>query len=136
MAAADIRKLHVLVVEDQVFVRNIIKEALIVKETGQNSSAANGYEALAVLQETERKVDVILLDLEMPRMNGYEFIKKLRDELSPPLSKTPVIVISGHSDKEALDRVSKLGIDLFLLKPITADQVETRINAAIRQNPD
>jgi DNA-binding NarL/FixJ family response regulator len=47
-----------------------------------------------------------------------------------------VIVISGHSDKEALDRVRKLGIDLFLLKPITPDQVETRINAAIRQKSD
>ena len=81
-------------------------------------------------------MDVIFLGLEMPRMNGYEFIKKLRSELSPPLSKTPVIAISGHSDKEALDRVSKLGIDLFLLKPITPDQVETRINAAIRQKSD
>ena len=47
-----------------------------------------------------------------------------------------MIVISGHSDKEALDRVSKLGIDLFLLKPITPYQVETRINAAIRQKSD
>ena len=116
--------------------RNAIKDALTVKETGQISSAVNGYEALAVLQQTERKVDVTLLDLEMPRMNGYEFIKKLRSELSPPLSKIPVIVISGHSDKEVLDRVSKLGIDLFLLKPITPYQVETRINAAIRQKSD
>ena len=88
MDAIDIRKLYVLVVEDQLFVRNAIKEALTVKETGQISSAGNGYEALAVLQQTERKVDVALLDLEMPRMNGYEFIKKLRSELSPPLSKT------------------------------------------------
>jgi CheY-like chemotaxis protein len=88
MDAIDIRKLYVPVVEDQLFVRNAIKEALTVKETGQISSAGNGYEALAVLQQTERKVDVALLDLEMPRMNGYEFIKKLRSELSPPLSKT------------------------------------------------
>jgi CheY-like chemotaxis protein len=91
-------KLHVLVVEDQLFVRNMIKDALTVKGTGWISSAGNGYEALSALQEVERKVDVILLDLNMPRMNGYEFIKKLHNELSPPLSETPVIVISGHSD--------------------------------------
>ena len=66
-------------------------------------------------------------------MNGYDFIDKLRNELSPPLSETPVIVISGHSDKESLDRVKKMGVDLFLLKPITPDHVETRINAAMRR---
>ena len=55
---------------------------------------------------------------------------KLRNELSPPLSETPVIVISGH--REALDKVNKLGVSLFLLKPITADHVVTRINAAMR----
>ena len=133
MAAIELSKLHVLVVEDQLFVRNVIKEALTVKDAGQISSATNGYEALAALQAAERKVDVILLDLEMPRMNGYEFIEKLRNELSPPLSETPVIVISGHSDKESLDRVKKMGVDLFLLKPITPDHVETRINAAMRR---
>ena len=133
MAAVDMSKLHVLVVEDEIFVRHVIEEALKQNETGQISSAANGYEALTVLQEAERKVDVILLDLNMPRMNGFEFIKKLRNELSPLLSKTPVIVISGRSDSEAHEKLEKLGVDLFLLKPITADHVVTRINAAMRR---
>ncbi|MDP6574402.1 MAG: response regulator [Rhodospirillales bacterium] len=133
MAAVDMSKLHVLVVEDQIYVRNIIKEALTVRNTGKISAVANGYEALATLQNAERKVDVILLDLVMPRLNGYDFIKKLRNELPPSLSGTPVIVISGLRDKEALDKVKKLGIDLFLLKPITADHLVTRISAAMRR---
>ena len=78
MAAVDMSKLHVLVVEDQLFVRNVIKEALRERKTGRISSAADGYEALTALQEAERKVDVILLDLEMPKLNGVEFLKKLR----------------------------------------------------------
>ena len=136
MAAVDISKLHILVVDDDVFARDLIIRILKEIDTGQISSADNGYEALTVLQEDQWRVDVILLDLEMPRMNGYEFIKKLRNEFEPPLSETPVIVISGHSDKQALDRTNELGVGLFLLKPITIDQVVTRINAAMRQKSD
>ena len=66
-------------------------------------------------------------------MNGFEFLKRLHEELGPPLSNTPVIVISGYSEKKSPDRAMKLGVRLFLLKPITADQLKTRINEAIRQ---
>ena len=69
----------------------------------------------------------------MPRLNGFGFIEKLHTELLPPLSKTPVIVISGHSNKVALDKVKELGVDLFLLKPISTHQVVTRINSVMRQ---
>ncbi len=132
MATVEISKLHILVVDDEVFARDLIIRILKEIGAGQISSAENGYEALTILQEVQWRVDVILLDLEMPRMNGYEFIKKLRNELLPPLSDTPVIIISGHSDKQALDKANKLGVGLFLLKPITIDQVVTRINAAMR----
>ena len=133
MAEVDISKLHILVVEDETYTREVITRVLKGIGTGKISSAENGWKALVILQEAEWQVDVILLDLQMRRVNGYEFIKKLHDEFEPPLSDTPVIVISGHSEKKALDRAKGLGVGLFLLKPITADQVTTRINAAVRQ---
>ena len=100
--------------------------------TGKISSAVDGSAALIFLEKAQPKVDVILLDLEMPRLDGYEFIKTLRNELLLPLSETPVIVVSGHSEKEALDRVHELGVSLFLLKPINPHQLVTRITAAVR----
>ena len=136
MTAVDISKLHVLVVEDEPFARNLMKRVLEELGTEQISFASNGFEALSVLQEAEPKVDVILLDLEMPKLNGFGFIEKLHNELLPPLSKTPVIVISGHSNKEALDKVRELGVDLFLLKPISTHQVVTRINSEMRQKTE
>ena len=132
MPQVDMRKLHVLVVEDQEYVRHVITEILKEKGTGLVSAARDGYEALRALRQAEQKVDVILLDLEMPRLNGFDFIKKLRDDSSSLISKTPVVVITGLSHREALDRVGELGVKLFLIKPITADQVITRINAAMR----
>ena len=132
MVKIDISKLHVLVVDDDIVVRDLIIRMLKDIGTGQISSADNGYDALDALQSVHPKVDVILLDLEMPKMNGFTFIKKLRGDLMPPLSDTPVIVISGHSDKTVLDKAQKLGVGLFMLKPITPEQLVTRINAAMR----
>ena len=63
MTAVDISKLHVLVVEDEPFARNLMKRVLGELGTEQISFATNGYEALSVLQEAEQKVDVILLNL-------------------------------------------------------------------------
>ncbi len=132
MAEVDLSKLHILVVEDEKYTREVMTKVLKGIGAGKISSAKDGYKALAILQEAKWQVDVILLDLQMPRVNGYEFLKKLHDELLPPLSDTPVVVISGHSEKKALDRARGLGVGLFLLKPISPDQVVTRINAAVR----
>ena len=136
MAAVDISNLHILVVEDDFFTREVTIKTLEGIGARQISSADNGRKALTILQEAERPVDVIFLDLEMPKLNGYEFIKKLHDEFEPPLSDTPVIVVSGHSEKRDLDRVRGLGVGLFLLKPITAKQALTRINAAVRHKSE
>ena len=123
MSAVDISKLHILVVEDEIYSREIMTRVLKGIGTGKISSAKDGWKALAILQDAQWRVDVILLDLQMPRVNGYEFIKKLHDEFEPPLSDTPVIVISGHSETTALDRARELGAGWFLLKPITTAQV-------------
>ncbi len=136
MAAVDISMLRILVVEDDLFTREVTIKTLEGIGARQISSASDGRKALTILQEAEWPEDVILLDLEMPRLNGYEFIKKLRNEFEPPLSDTPVIVVSGHSEKKDLDRVRGLGVGLFLLKPITAKQALTRVNAAVRHKSE
>ena len=132
MAETDISSLHILVVDDDIIIRDLTRRILEELGAFRISSAENGYDALVVLEKAQPKVDVILLDLEMPRMSGFEFIKRLKSELLPPLSNTPVIVISGHSEKESLDRAHELGVSLFLLKPITPEQLTTRIKAALR----
>ena len=132
MGVVDISTLHILVVDDDVIVRDLIIRMLKEMETRQISTAQHGYDALGILEEAQPKVDVILLDLEMPRMSGLEFIKRLHGDLLPPLSNTPVIIISGHSEKETLDKAHKMGVGLFMLKPITPEQLVTRINAALR----
>ena len=132
MAQVDMSKLHLLVVDDVLYTRQLITRVLNEVNTGMISNAADGYEALAVIREEKWQVDAVLLDLEMPKMNGYAFIEKMRSELEPPLSETPIIVISGHSDDEAITALHELGITLFLLKPISKAQLVSRVYSAVK----
>jgi len=60
--------------------------------------------------------DIILLDLEMPRMDGFEFLERLR--ASPGHAETPVIVCTGREDVKAIDRAYELGATSFVVKPL------------------
>ena len=102
MAQVEMSNLHLLVVDDESYTRDLIARVLHEVNTGKISTAADGYEALAVMREERWLVDAVLLDLEMPNMNGYAFVEKMRSELEPPLSETPIIIISGHSDEKAI----------------------------------
>ncbi len=132
MAAVEMIRLHLLVVDDESFTRNLIERLLKEVDTGKISTAADGYEALAVMREEKWHVDAVLLDLKMPNMNGFAFIEKMRSEFKPPLSETPIIVISGLSDEKAISAVQELGVKLFLLKPISKTELVSRVYSAVK----
>ena len=64
----------------------------------------------------------------MPKMNGFDFLERMQIDLMPPHLTTPVIIISGLSNKTAFEKAEELGINLFLLKPIIIEHLEIRIN--------
>lgn len=103
----------VLVVDDDPLQREIIAEKL--KYGGYAVvAAADGSEAWEILQTSE--VDLVISDLEMPNMNGYQLIDRIRD--SRTLSKLPIVVITGSEDVDACDRAFTAGATSFLPKPI------------------
>lgn len=83
----------------------------------------SGGSALDLL--TAETFDVILLDILMPGMDGFEVLRILQADAR--LSKLPVIVISALDDPEGEDRCSKLGARAFLTKPVDADLLNARI---------
>jgi CheY-like chemotaxis protein len=106
----------VLIVEDDLAAREPLEE-LLRQEGLDVQLASDGAEAHEHLRGGVRPC-VILLDLLMPGMNGYEFrAEQMRD---PALAKIPVVVLSGDAfiDEKAL----QLGIDDYLRKPVDADQ--------------
>ena len=114
------RALNILLVEDdevdvmnveRAFERNKMKSALFV--------AGNGLEALALLRSNKvpKERRLILLDLNMPKMNGIEFLEELRRD--PELSSTPVVVLTtSNDDQDKLDAYY-FNVAGYLLKPVT-----------------
>lgn len=118
-------KLNILVVEDDVPVRNLITTTLKAHDY-KHIAAANGNEAIR--QASTCNPDIVLLDLGLPDMDGVEVIKKIRT-----WSNMPIIVISARSEDsdkiEALDN----GADDYLTKPFSVEELLARLRVTSRR---
>lgn len=100
---------------------------LILRKAGFNViGALNGREAL--MKASETAPDVILLDLHMPEMDGWEVIGKLRT-----MTNVPVLIVSANALEDSIVRAFDLGADDYVTKPFTAKEVVARVQAALRR---
>jgi len=111
--------LKALVVEDFETMRNIIVKVLGSLNI-EAIQAANGIEALKVLDA--KPVDIVLTDLVMPEMDGFELCEEIRRR--PNIRHLPVIVISTHRDAKYVVQALRCGADDYLTKPFTAALAE------------
>jgi CheY-like chemotaxis protein len=109
---------RVLVVDDEPDIRAFI--GLSLKLAGYEvMEASNGLEALA---EIERgAIDMVILDLRMPELDGWGVIEALRANGSPPT--LPIVVISAHATGDTSKRCLELGCKEYLSKPFTPEQI-------------
>jgi two-component system, chemotaxis family, chemotaxis protein CheY len=115
----------VLIVDDSSVMRKIVERSLRQAgiEIGQVFEAGNGLEALAVLNE--RKVNLVLCDINMPAMDGLEFVKQL-----PKVENAkgvPVVMITTEGSEEHMVQALSAGARGYIRKPFTADQVKEHI---------
>ncbi len=117
----------ILVVDDNSVSRDLLAELLEVDYEIIN--AKNGIEALSILSFQLGKVEAVLLDLMMPQMDGFEFLKQFNSKGWD--KKVPVIVVSSNDDEVNRERCAELGIKFFLKKPYTFKEASIVINSAI-----
>lgn len=108
-------KPRVLVVDDDQRVLKGILRNLNRSGDYDLASAADGFDA--GLQIAKFKPDLVILDLMMPRVDGFELCQKIKS--SPETRRTKVLVITGHSSEENLQQALAAGADAFLTKPFT-----------------
>lgn len=117
---------HILVVDDDKHTRLLIR-ALLEAERYTVSTAKNGEEALEVMDREH--IDLVVLDIMMPKMNGYEFTKILREGDN----NLPILMISAKQMSEDKRQGFLVGIDDYMTKPLDENEMLWRIKALLRR---
>jgi len=103
---------RIMVVDDSITIRKVTAR-LLARHGYDVVTARDGLDAVTMLEE--RRPQLILLDVEMPRMDGFEFAAHVRDH--PELSQVPIIMITSRSGTKHRERASRLGVNGYLGKP-------------------
>jgi two-component system chemotaxis response regulator CheY len=117
-------KLRTLIVDDSSVMRKIVERSL--RQAGLDlvevHEAGNGAEALNILGQ--HQVDLILSDINMPVMDGLEFVKQVQ---ATSASKAPVVMITTEGSESNVMQALSLGAKGYIRKPFTADQVKEHV---------
>ncbi|MEG2549388.1 MAG: EAL domain-containing protein [Erysipelotrichaceae bacterium] len=120
----------ILIVDDGEINRIILKN--ILKDKFKFLEAENGEEAIKVLKENENKIDLILLDISMPIMDGKEFLQYKQN--LPELDAIPVIMITADDSKQQQITTFSLGANDYLVKPFIPEVVVRRVKNVLESN--
>ncbi|WP_300532573.1 response regulator transcription factor [Maricaulis sp.] len=116
---------HILVVDDDDRIRSLLKRFL--QERGYRvSTAENATKALSTMKALE--FDLLVLDVMMPGMNGFEMTEAVRDQ-----SETPIMLLTARGEAEDRIKGLSLGADDYLSKPFEPEELILRINAILRR---
>lgn len=120
--------LSILVVDDSATMRSMIQRIIRISGLPVENfyEAGNGQEALAILKEN--RVDLMLVDLNMPVMNGMELIQAVRGKIE--FAEMPIVVVSTESSATRIADLAALGLG-FVHKPFTPEQVRQVILKAL-----
>ena len=119
----------VLIVDDSPVMRGFIRRVMTLSglEVGECLEASDGEEALARLEE--RSVDVILTDINMPRMNGEELLRRL--ETDSRLRSVPTLVISTDATKARILKMLSLGAQGYMTKPFSPEALREELERVL-----
>ena len=117
----------ILVVDDESRMRKLVRDFL-VKKGFDVLEAADGIEAVDLFFE-EKDIDLIILDVMMPRMDGWQVVKEIRE-----YSKVPIIMLTAKSDERDELTGFSLGVDEYISKPFSPKILVARVEAILRRS--
>src|SRR5450755_2463086 len=117
--------MDVLIVDDSSAIRKILKRVLLQAEipTGQVYEASDGLEAIQRLKE--QPVHLILSDINMPNMDGLEFLRLIKS--TPEWKHVPVVMVTTEGSQSKVLEALELGAIGYVRKPFTADQIKEKL---------
>ncbi len=120
----DFSEAKILIVEDNKINQRIL--AGVLEGSGiRFTIAVNGMEALQELSKYYNKFDFVLMDIEMPIMNGYEATKKIRDNRE--FDELPIVALTGLTEQEDMNKIISVGMNGYILKPLDIGALYTAL---------
>ena len=124
-------KVSVLVVDDALFIRDLLKKSLRANFPGiQIEEAVNGLKAKQIL--SNQSFDLILCDWEMPEMSGLELLEWFRQQ--PQFKTVPFIMVTSRGDKENVVQAIQAGVTDYVGKPFTQEQLTSKVTKALTRS--
>jgi two-component system, chemotaxis family, chemotaxis protein CheY len=123
--AAQLRALKVLIVDDEHTMRKVTRsllQAIGVRHIYEANDGKSGLEKICSVAP-----DIVILDWEMPEPNGLEFMRQVRSPGTFPLPDVAVIMLTCHGERSRVVEAVKLGVNEFLLKPVSANALHARL---------
>ncbi|HTV38805.1 MAG TPA: response regulator [Xanthobacteraceae bacterium] len=118
-------ELKVLVVDDEHTMRKVTRsllQAVGIKTVYEANDGRSGLEAICTFAP-----DVVILDWEMPRPNGAEFVRQVRSPDGFPFPDVPIIMLTAFADRTRVTEAVKVGVNEFLLKPVSSTALHARL---------
>jgi CheY-like chemotaxis protein len=120
-----VQSLAVLVVDDNPYMRKVVRNLLVNCGIKEIFEAADGVAALDAIRTVAP--DVVILDWEMPLLNGPELVRIVRSPGVFPTPDVPIIMLSGHGERWRIIEAVRLGVNEYLVKPVSAKAIYDRL---------
>src|SRR5262249_6947529 len=124
-----VRMADVLIVDDNQFMRKVVRKLLVnggVRTIYEAGDGVSGLEAIRTFAP-----DIVILDWEMPMLDGAEVARIVRSPGVFPIPDVPIIMLSGHVERWRIERAQQLGINEFLKKPVSGKALLDRMVAIL-----
>jgi len=131
MSVVDVTALKVLIVEDNVHFRTLIRSILQALDITDLFEAEDGMEALEIL--SDKTPDLVILDWKMEGMDGVECVNHIR-ALTGPNRLVPIIMVTGYTETSLINKARAAGVNGFLGKPISPQSLLGRISGVMEHS--
>jgi two-component system chemotaxis response regulator CheY len=130
--AAILATTKVLVVDDEHYMRKVVRTLLMSIGVRTIYEAASGPAGLEFIRSVTP--DVVIVDWEMPGLDGADFVRIVRSPETFPLPNVPIIMLTGHGERSRVIESVQVGVNEFLLKPVSSKALQDRM-VAVLTNP-
>jgi len=127
-----LQKISVLIVDDEKLIQRLVYDVLIKLGFRSITVANSGRRAMELV--TQQKFDFVITDWRMDDLDGIDFLNFVRTAPDSPCPRIPVILLTGNTDVGDVIRARDAGVNEYIIKPFSAEQLVKRIRAVI-ENP-